>query len=75
MSQLEIVSENLDTIHHRGLRLALEAFRISTVECQYIAANEPSLYNRRIKLSLQYLTKLKFIHQIPPTTVFSTLYI
>ena len=49
----------LDTVHHQGLRLALGAFRTSPVESLYVEANEPSLYNRRIKLGLQYLTKLR----------------
>ena len=48
----------LDTIHHQGLRLALGAFRTSPVESLYAEANEPSLYTRREKLSLQYTTKL-----------------
>ena len=43
----------LVTIHNQGLRLALGAFRTSPAE-----SNEPSLYTRREKLSLQYTTKL-----------------
>ena len=50
--------KSLDTIHHQGLRLALEAFRTSPVESLYAESNEPSLYIRREKLSLQYVTKL-----------------
>ena len=48
----------LDTIHHQGLRLALGAFRTSPIESLYAESNEPSLYVRREKLSLQYTTKL-----------------
>ena len=48
----------LDTIHHQGLRLALGAFRTSPVESLYAESNEPFLYTRREKLSLQYTTKL-----------------
>ena len=48
----------LDTIHHQGLRLALGAFRTSPIESLYAESNEPSLYTRREKLSLQYITKL-----------------
>ena len=48
----------LDTIHHQGLHLALGAFRTSPVESLYAESNEPSLYTRREKLSLQYTTKL-----------------
>ena len=50
--------KSLDTIHHQGLRLALGAFRTSPVENLYAESNEPSLYIRREKLSLQYVTKL-----------------
>ena len=49
----------LDTIHHQGLRLALGAFRTSPVESLYVEAEELQLEHRRIKLSLQYVTKLK----------------
>ena len=40
------------------MRLALGAFRTSPVESLYAEANEYSLYVRREKLSLQYVTKL-----------------
>ena len=50
--------KKLDTIHHQGLRLALGAFRTSPVQSLYSEAQEPSLYDRRKKLSLQYVTKL-----------------
>ena len=48
--------KSLDTIHHQGLRLALGAFRTSPIESLYAESNEPSLYIRREKLSLQYVT-------------------
>ena len=48
-----------DPIHHQGLRLALGAFKISPSESLLAEANEPSLYNRRLKLSMQYALKLK----------------
>ena len=48
----------LNTVHHQGLRLCLGAFRTSPVESLYVLANEPSLVLRRIKLSMQYITKL-----------------
>ena len=44
----------LDPIHNQGLRLSLGAFRTSPVESLYVEANEPSLSDRRDKLSLQY---------------------
>ena len=50
--------KSLDTIHHQGLRLALGAFRTSPIESLYAESNEPSIYIRREKLSLQYVTKL-----------------
>ena len=49
----------LNTIHHQGLRLALGAFRTSPVESLYVEAGELPLEQRRIKLSLQYITKLR----------------
>ena len=65
----------LDTIHHQGLRLSLGAFRTSPVESLYVAANEPSLEDRRIKLSLQYATKLKAYPSNPAhNCVFEPLY-
>ena len=44
----------LDPMHNQGLRLALGAFRTSPVASLYVEADEPSLYSRREKLSLQY---------------------
>ena len=55
----------LNTIHHQGLRLAIGAFRTSPVESLYIEAGELPLEERRIKLSLQYITKLKSIPSNP----------
>ena len=49
----------LDTVHHQGLRLALGAFRTSPIPSLYVEADEPSLSERRVNLSLQYITKLK----------------
>jgi len=42
-----------------SVRLALGAFRTSPVQSLYIEANELSLQNRRLKLSLQYAVKIK----------------
>ena len=44
----------LDPIHNQELRLAFGAFRTSPVASLYVEADEPSLYSRREKLSLQY---------------------
>ena len=48
----------LDTVHNQGLRLALGAFRTSPVSCLNVEADEPSLWLRREKLSLQYAIRL-----------------
>ena len=47
----------LNTVHHQGL--ALGAFRTLPIPSLYVEADEPSLSERRVKLSLQYITKLK----------------
>ena len=69
----------LDPIHKQGLRLALGAFRTSPVASLYVEADEPSLYSRREKLSLQYAIRLaanpsNLAHEVtfPPNCV--TLY-
>ena len=48
-----------DPTHHQGLRIALGAFRISPAQSPYTEAHEPSLTTRRLKLSLNYVLKLK----------------
>ena len=50
--------EMLDTVHNQGLRLALGAFRTSPVSSLNVEADEPSLWLRREKLSLQYAIRL-----------------
>ena len=54
----------LDPIHNQGLRLALGAFRTSPVASLYVEADEPLLYSRREKLSLQYAIRLALTRQI-----------
>jgi hypothetical protein len=49
----------LDAIHNQGIRMCLGAFPTSPIESLYVEASEPSLKNRRIKLSLQYIIKLR----------------
>ena len=51
--------EKLKPIQNQGLRLCLGAFRTSPMESLYVEANEPPLYLRYEKLSLQYALKLK----------------
>ena len=48
----------LDTVHNQGLRLALVAFRTSPISSLNVEADEPSLWLRREKLSLQYDIRL-----------------
>ena len=65
----------LDAVHHQGLRLCLGAFKTSPIDSLYVEADEPSLENRRIKLGLQYATKLKAYPSNPAyNCVFNPLY-
>ena len=48
----------LDPIHNQGLRLALGAFRTSPFASLYVEADEPSLFSRREKLSMQCAIRL-----------------
>ena len=48
----------LDTIRHQGLHLSLGAFRTSPIESLYAELNEPALYVRREKISIQYSKEL-----------------
>ena len=59
------VLKQLDPIHHQGLRIALGAFRTSPAQSLYIEAHEPSLTTRRLKLSLNYILKLKSLPENP----------
>ena len=54
MDRLELVFKS-----HQGLRLSLVAFRTSPADSLYVEANEPPLYLRTLKLTLQYIVKLK----------------
>ena len=58
-SARESYLKTLDTIHHQGIRLALGAFRTAPADSLLVEANEPSLNDRREKLSLQFALKLK----------------
>ena len=51
--------KKLEPIQNQALRLCLGAFRTSPMQSLYIEANEPPLYLRWEKLSLQYALKLK----------------
>ena len=65
----------LDTVHYQGLRpfsKALGAFRTSPIP-SYVEPDEPSLSERRVKLSLQYITKLNQTLLILHMNVFSNL--
>ena len=58
-SARESYLKTLDTIHHQEIRLALGAFRTSPADSLLVEANEPSLNDRREKLSLLFALKLK----------------
>ena len=57
--------QKLNTIHHSGLRIALGAFRTSPIQSMYTEACETSLHLRRLKLSLNYVSKLKSMPDNP----------
>ena len=59
------ILKQLDPIHHQGLRIALGAFRTSPAQSLYTEAHEPSLTTRRLKLSLNYVLKLKSLPENP----------
>ena len=59
------ILKQLDPIHYQGLRIALGAFRTSPAQSLYIEAHEPSLTTRRLKLSLNYVLKLKSLPENP----------
>ena len=62
----------LDPIQNHALRLCLGAYRTSPSSSLCILANEPPLYIRRRKLSIQYCLKLSSSRQNPTyNTVFS----
>ena len=48
----------LDPVHNTALRLCLGAFRTSPSSSLCVLSNEPPLYIRRRKLSIQYCSKL-----------------
>ena len=58
-SARRLVLKQLDLIHHHGLRIALGAFRTSAAQSLNVEAHEPSLTSRRLKLSLNYILRLK----------------
>ena len=64
------ILKQLDPIHHQDLRIALGAFRTSPAQSLYIEAHEPSLTTRRLKLSLNYVLKLKSLQKTQPIVVF-----
>ena len=59
------ILKQLDLIHHQGLRIVLGAFHTSPAQSLYIEAHEPSLTTRRLKLSLNYVLKLKSLPENP----------
>ena len=63
------ILKQLDPIHHQGLGIALGAFRTSPAQSLYIEAHEPTLTTRRLKLSLNYVLKLKSLPENPAYSV------
>ena len=59
------VLKQLDLIHHQGLRIALGAFHTSPAQSLYVEAYKPSLASHRLKLSLNYVLKLKSLLETP----------
>ena len=57
-SARKLYLQMLDLLHNQGLILALGAFITSPVASLNVEADEPSLYSRREKLSLQYAIRL-----------------
>jgi len=63
----------LDPIQKHALRLSLGAYRTSATSSLCVEANEPPLYFRRKKLSLQYCLKLSCTYNNPAyATVFNS---
>jgi len=62
----------LDPVQNHALRLCLGAYRTSPASSLCVEANEPPLYFRRKKLSLQYCLKLSCNYN-NPTLPFSIL--
>ena len=63
----------LDPIQNHALRLCLGAYRTSPASSLCVEANEPPLYFRRKKLSLQYCLKLSCNYNNPAyATVFNS---
>ena len=64
-SALRSILKQLDPIHHQGLQIALGAFCSSPTQSLYVEAHELSLTTRRLKLSLNYVLKLKSLPENP----------
>ena len=63
----------LDPIQNHALRLCLGAYRTTPASSLCVEANEPPLYFRRKKLSLQYCLKLSLTTTTLHTLLFSIL--
>ena len=64
-SARQSILKQLDPIHHQGLQIVLGAFCTSPAQSLYIEAHEPSLTTHRLKLSLNYVLKLKSLPENP----------
>jgi ribonuclease HI len=50
--------KELDTVHNKGIRTSLGAYRTSPVKSLYVLSGEPSLKDRRTMLAVRYITKI-----------------
>jgi len=72
-SALSFYLQMLDPVQNRALHLCLGAYRTSPSSSLSVLANEPPLYIRRRKLSVQYSSKLSSFPQNPTdNTVFNS---
>ena len=62
--------KKLGPINHQGLQIALGAFRTSHVTSLCAKAQDMSLKNRRKKLSMNYVLKMKAVLTIQLIAVF-----
>ena len=60
-----MILKQLDPIYHQGLRIMLGAFRTSPAQSLYIEAHEPLLTTCQLKLSLNYVHKLRSLPENP----------
>jgi hypothetical protein len=65
------VLSKLNPVHHAGIRIATGAYRTSPVPSLYVESDIPPLFIRRMKLVMNYVTKISACplnpaHKNPP---------